>query len=105
MRGITQGRRFCHQFRKRCFEPLLSTGRRHNRSSPPAGVALPTGGACRHPLAAAWCSIDARNAMQGRTQQMVIGFNAPTAGPLSAADNLKKIVVGMDAMVFEYATF
>ncbi|HEV2626730.1 MAG TPA: TIGR03619 family F420-dependent LLM class oxidoreductase, partial [Xanthobacteraceae bacterium] len=34
-----------------------------------------------------------------------IGFNAPTAGPLSAADNLAKIVVGGEAMGFDYATF
>jgi probable F420-dependent oxidoreductase len=38
-------------------------------------------------------------------QQMLIGFNAPTAGPLSAADNLAKIVVGGEAMGFDYATF
>src|SRR5205823_7492801 len=63
------------------------------------------GGACRHPLAAAWCRIDACDAMQGRTLQMQIGFNAPTAGPLSAADNLTKIVVGGEAMGFDYATF
>src|SRR5258705_5755161 len=43
--------------------------------------------------------------MQGRTQQMLIGFNAPTAGPLSAADNLAKIVVGAEVMGFDYATF
>src|SRR6202165_3635370 len=43
--------------------------------------------------------------MQGRTQQMLIGFNAPTAGPLSAADNLAKIVVGAETMGFDYATF
>src|SRR5246127_4553995 len=43
--------------------------------------------------------------MQGRTQQMLIGFNAPTAGPLSAADNLTEIVVGAEAMGFDYATF
>src|ERR1700731_527298 len=43
--------------------------------------------------------------MQGRTQQMLIGFNAPTAGPLSAADSLAKIVVGGEAMGFDYATF
>src|SRR4029079_16997229 len=65
----------------------------------------PAGGACRHPLAAAWCRIDASNAMQGRTQQMLIGFNAPTAGPLAAADNLAKIVVGAESMGFDYATF
>src|SRR5580700_5010597 len=38
-------------------------------------------------------------------QQMLIGFNAPTAGPLSAADNLAKIVDGGEAMGFDYATF
>src|SRR5580692_10247836 len=43
--------------------------------------------------------------MLGRMQQMLIGFNAPTAGPLSAADNLAKIVVGGEAMGFDYATF
>ena len=36
---------------------------------------------------------------------MLIGFNAPTAGPLSAADNLAKIVVGAEAIGFDYATF
>ena len=36
---------------------------------------------------------------------MLIGFNAPTAGPLSAADNLTKIAVGGEAMGFDYATF
>src|SRR5256885_13311930 len=36
---------------------------------------------------------------------MLIGFNAPTAGPLSAADNLAKIVVGGEAIGFDYATF
>jgi alkanesulfonate monooxygenase SsuD/methylene tetrahydromethanopterin reductase-like flavin-dependent oxidoreductase (luciferase family) len=36
---------------------------------------------------------------------MLIGFNAPTAGPLSTADNLTKIVVGGEAMGFDYATF
>ena len=36
---------------------------------------------------------------------MLIGFNAPTAGPLSAADNLTKIVVGGEAIGFDYATF
>ena len=36
---------------------------------------------------------------------MLIGFNAPTAGPLSAADNLTKIVIGAEAMGFDYATF
>src|SRR3954453_15619030 len=43
--------------------------------------------------------------MQGRMQQMLIGFNAPTAGPLSAADNLANIVGGVEAMGFDYATF
>src|ERR1700758_5831814 len=38
-------------------------------------------------------------------QEMQIGFNAPTAGPLSTADNLAKIVVGGEAMGFDYATF
>src|SRR5579871_6770541 len=38
-------------------------------------------------------------------QQMQIGFNAPTAGPLATADNLAKIVVGGEAMGFDYATF
>ena len=32
---------------------------------------------------------------------MLIGFNAPTAGPLSTADNLTKIVVGGEAMAAE----
>src|SRR5438128_11580731 len=36
---------------------------------------------------------------------MLIGFNAPTAGPLSAAADLTKIVVGGEAMGFDYATF
>jgi probable F420-dependent oxidoreductase len=36
---------------------------------------------------------------------MQIGFNAPTAGPLSTADNLTKLVVGGEAMGFDYATF
>ena len=36
---------------------------------------------------------------------MQIGFNAPTAGPLSSPDNLAKIVVGGEAMGFDYATF
>jgi probable F420-dependent oxidoreductase len=36
---------------------------------------------------------------------MLIGFNAPTAGPLSSADNLTKIVDGGEAMGFDYATF
>ena len=35
---------------------------------------------------------------------MLIGFNAPTAGPLSAPDNLTKIVVGGEAMGFDYLT-
>jgi probable F420-dependent oxidoreductase len=38
-------------------------------------------------------------------QEMQIGFNAPIAGPMSAADNLTKIVVGAEAMGFDYATF
>src|SRR5262245_21071146 len=36
---------------------------------------------------------------------MLIGFNAPTAGPLSAADELAKIVIAAEAMGFDYATF
>src|SRR6204780_695181 len=36
---------------------------------------------------------------------MLIGFNAPTAGPLSSPDNLTRIVVGGEAMGFDYATF
>ena len=36
---------------------------------------------------------------------MLIGFNAPIAGPLSAPDDLAKIVVGAEAMGFDYATF
>jgi hypothetical protein len=36
---------------------------------------------------------------------MLIGFTAPTAGPLSAADNLTRIVIGDEAMGFDYATF
>src|SRR5262245_7380340 len=43
--------------------------------------------------------------MQGRTQHMLIGFNAPTAGPLSVANNLARIVVGGEPMGFDYATF
>ena len=35
---------------------------------------------------------------------MLIGFNAPTSGPLSAADALTKIVVGGEALGFDYAT-
>jgi probable F420-dependent oxidoreductase len=35
---------------------------------------------------------------------MLIGFNAPTSGPLSAADDLTRIVVGGEAMGFDYAT-
>src|SRR4030081_4090064 len=41
---------------------------------------------------------------EGR-KKMLIGFNAPTAGPLSTADNLAKIVIGGEAMGFDYATF
>lgn len=36
---------------------------------------------------------------------MQIGFNAPTAGPLSAADALAEICVGGEAMGYDYATF
>ncbi len=36
---------------------------------------------------------------------MLIGFNAPTSGPLSAAADLTKIVVGGEEMGFDYATF
>src|SRR5947207_12907276 len=36
---------------------------------------------------------------------MLTGFNAPTAGPLSAVDKLARIVVGGEAMGFDYATF
>lgn len=36
---------------------------------------------------------------------MKIGFNAPTAGPLSAAGPLAEICVGGEAMGFDYATF
>src|SRR5438552_19215792 len=42
--------------------------------------------------------------MQGRRLQMQIGSKAATAGPLSAADNLTKIVVDGEAMGFDYAT-
>src|SRR3954452_11428167 len=49
-------------------------------------------------------STPAMQCKEGR-KKMLIGFNAPTAGPLSAADNLAKIVVGAEAMGFEYATF
>src|ERR1700730_16786424 len=38
-------------------------------------------------------------------QEMQIGFNAPTAGPLAVADKLAKIVVGGEALGFDYATF
>src|ERR1700689_34519 len=69
------------------------------------GSHVVAGRACRYRPAAAWCRIEASNAMQGRTQQMLIGFNAPTAGPLSSADSLTKIVVGGEAMGFDYATF
>src|SRR6478609_3352006 len=69
------------------------------------GSHVVAGAACRRPLAAAWCRIDASNAMRGRMQQMLIGFNAPSAGTLSAADNLAKIVVVGEAMGFDYAMF
>ena len=36
---------------------------------------------------------------------MLFGFNAPTSGPLSVASELTKIVVGGEAMGFDYATF
>ena len=36
---------------------------------------------------------------------MQYGFNAPTAGPLSAADPLAKICLGGEAMGYDYATF
>ena len=36
---------------------------------------------------------------------MLIGFNAPTAGPLSAADDLAKIVVGAEDELFNADQF
>ncbi len=36
---------------------------------------------------------------------MLVGFNTPTAGPLSVTDSLAKIVVGAEAMHFDYAIF
>jgi probable F420-dependent oxidoreductase len=36
---------------------------------------------------------------------MLIGFNAPTAGPLAAADDLFRLVTGGEALGFDYATF
>ncbi|HEX2888149.1 LLM class F420-dependent oxidoreductase [Vineibacter terrae] len=36
---------------------------------------------------------------------MQIGFNAPTAGPLSTPENLTRLVVECEAMGFDYATF
>ena len=36
---------------------------------------------------------------------MQIGFNAPTAGPLSAVDQMVRLVVEAEAMGFDYATF
>src|SRR5260221_2437899 len=36
---------------------------------------------------------------------MKFGFNAPTAGPMSATDHLVKLVVEGEAMGFDYATF
>jgi probable F420-dependent oxidoreductase len=44
-----------------------------------------------------------RNAWEERAMQ--IGFNAPTAGPLSAPDALTRIVVEGEAMGYDYATF
>lgn len=36
---------------------------------------------------------------------MQIGFNAPTAGPLSAPEHLTRLVVGGESLGFDYATF
>lgn len=36
---------------------------------------------------------------------MQIGFNAPTAGPLSGPQDLTRIVVGAEALGYDYATF
>ena len=36
---------------------------------------------------------------------MLIGFNAPTAGPLAAPEHLTRLVVGGEALGFDYATF
>ena len=36
---------------------------------------------------------------------MQIGFNAPTSGPLAAADSLTELAVGGEAMGFDYLTF
>ena len=36
---------------------------------------------------------------------MLIGFNAPTAGPLAAPEHLTPLVVGGEALGFDYATF
>ncbi|MDP1838550.1 MAG: LLM class flavin-dependent oxidoreductase, partial [Reyranella sp.] len=36
---------------------------------------------------------------------MLIGINAPTAGPLAAADDLFRLVTGGEALGFDYATF
>ena len=36
---------------------------------------------------------------------MQIGFNAPTAGPMSATDQMVRLVVEAEAMGFDYATF
>lgn len=36
---------------------------------------------------------------------MQIGFNAPTAGPMSATDQLVRLVTEAEAMGFDYATF
>src|SRR5262245_20089415 len=40
----------------------------------------------------------------GRVRPMKIGFNAPTAGPLSATDKLVRLAVEGEAMGFDYAT-
>jgi probable F420-dependent oxidoreductase len=36
---------------------------------------------------------------------MQIGFSAPTAGPLSSADNLTRLATGAEALGYDYATF
>ena len=36
---------------------------------------------------------------------MKIGFNAPTAGPLSALDPLTRLCTGAEELGFDYATF
>src|SRR5688572_33152019 len=35
---------------------------------------------------------------------MLIGFNAPTAGPLAAPEHLTRLVVAVEALGFDYAT-